>query len=205
LAPHLAQEPDRLGQRELLAREAGDEAAAANLAARLETAVDAKEIAPRRQPRRLALEHAPEDDAVAAQERACKMLDRGGLGLRRARCRRIRPRTAGEGPAAGILHGEGGAAAPERGAALLRRHEQRAEAGEAVARDEADGDELGQCLLDFGPQEAGPVDHLVEEGGAVAADEVEEAAAARAGARRIAGGGVGRERRPVRGMAARRQ
>src|SRR5438270_898234 len=67
--PHLAERPDRLRQRELLAREAGDEPPAADVAARLEAAVDAQQVAPRRQPRRLALEHPPEDDAVAPEQR----------------------------------------------------------------------------------------------------------------------------------------
>ena len=50
LAPDLAQHPDRLRQRELLARKPGDEAAAADLAARFEPAIDAQQVAPRRQP-----------------------------------------------------------------------------------------------------------------------------------------------------------
>ena len=52
--------------------EAGDEAAAADLAARLEPAVDAQQVAPRRQPVGLALEQAPEHDAVALQQRGAR-------------------------------------------------------------------------------------------------------------------------------------
>src|SRR5262245_18075135 len=46
LAPRLAQHSDRVRQGELLAREAGDEAAAADVAAALEPAVDAQQVAP---------------------------------------------------------------------------------------------------------------------------------------------------------------
>jgi hypothetical protein len=89
-APHVAHLRDRVRQRELLAGEAGDEAAAADLAARFEAAIDANEIAPLRQPRRLALEQAPADDAVAAQQDARDMLDRVGVGpgCGRASCAR---------------------------------------------------------------------------------------------------------------------
>ena len=49
-AAHLAQESDRLGERELLPRGQGEEAPAAQLAARLAAAVDRDQLAPRRQP-----------------------------------------------------------------------------------------------------------------------------------------------------------
>ena len=67
-APHFAQPLDGVGERELFARHARDEAAAANFAARLEAAVDARQLAPRRDVR-FAREQAPEDDAVAAEQR----------------------------------------------------------------------------------------------------------------------------------------
>ena len=76
LLPDLAHQADRVGQRELLAGQARDEASAANLAARLEPVIDAQQVAPRRQPRRLAFEHAPADDAVAFQQGPCDVLDR---------------------------------------------------------------------------------------------------------------------------------
>src|SRR5689334_23226786 len=76
---HLAQQRDRVGQRVLLAGDARDEAAAADLATRLEPAQHANEIAPRRQPRRLALDEAPADDAVTAQQRARDVLERRGV------------------------------------------------------------------------------------------------------------------------------
>ena len=75
VAADLAQALDRLGQRELFAAHAGDEAAAADLAARFEPAVDARQLAPRRGVR-LAREQAAEDDAVAAEEHARLHLDR---------------------------------------------------------------------------------------------------------------------------------
>src|SRR5260221_9472340 len=103
-AADLAQEADGVGQGELLAREAGDEAAAAYVAARLEPAIDAQEVAPRRQPGRLALEQTPEDDAVAAQQGMREMLDRRAFGRRE---RKLAPR---EGPTPGIGDAEGAAA-----------------------------------------------------------------------------------------------
>src|ERR1051325_436044 len=68
-AADLAQFLDRLGQRELLAGHAGDEAAAADLAARVAAAVDARQVAPRRGVG-LARGELAEDDAVAAKEDA---------------------------------------------------------------------------------------------------------------------------------------
>ena len=73
-APHLAQHRHGVGQRVLLARHAGDEAAAANLAARFETAVDARELAPRRRGG-LAGQQPPEHDPVAPQQAPRLALD----------------------------------------------------------------------------------------------------------------------------------
>jgi len=81
-ASYLAQRADRVGQRKLFAREAGDETAAADLAARFESAIAAQQVAPRRQPGRFAFEYAPEDDAVAAQQRPRDMFDRVWPGVR---------------------------------------------------------------------------------------------------------------------------
>src|SRR5258708_6061717 len=127
------------------------EAPAADVAARLERAVDAQQLAPRRQPRRLALEQPPEHDAVAAQQAARQMLDRLGLGMGP----RLLGRAARQRPAPGILHAEEGgaaAAAPPR-VALAGRHEQRAQAAEAVGIDQALRHQLGQRLLGLPAQQ----------------------------------------------------
>ena len=63
----------------------------------------------------------------------------------------------------------GATAATAARAALARRHQQRAQAGEAVGRDEAERDQLGQRLLDMRAQQAAMLDQLVEERGAVGA------------------------------------
>ena len=76
---HAAQLVERLGQRELLADEAGDEPAAADLAARLEPAQRDEQIAPRRQAR-LAREQIAEHDAVAQQQLARRRLGIDALG-----------------------------------------------------------------------------------------------------------------------------
>ena len=86
---HLAQPLDRVGQRELLARHAGHEAAAADLAARLEPAVDARQLAPRRGVR-LARQQPPEHDAVAAEQRPRLSLD-GLVAMPRRRRRATAP------------------------------------------------------------------------------------------------------------------
>ena len=105
LAAHGAQRLDRLGRRELLADEAADEAPAAQLAAHLEAAVDAQQIAPRRR-LRLARQQIAEHDAVAfdvlARQRLVARLlvsaPSARLGARRraaATSARRRPRAAG--------------------------------------------------------------------------------------------------------------
>ena len=66
LAARGAQRLDRFRQRELLADEAGDEAPAAHLTARLQSAIDAEQRPPRRH-QSLAGEKLAHDDAVAAQ------------------------------------------------------------------------------------------------------------------------------------------
>src|SRR5688500_17015420 len=78
-----AQRADGFGQGELLARQAGDEATATDLAAGFEAVIDAQQLAPRRQPAGFALEQTPADDAVTPQEGAGDVLggfrrDRGG-------------------------------------------------------------------------------------------------------------------------------
>ena len=94
-----AQRADRFGQRELFARQAGDEAPAADLAARFQPVVDAQQFAPRRQPCGFAFEQAPADHAVAAQQGARDVFDRlrvralalAGIAVRRKRRPRQRP------------------------------------------------------------------------------------------------------------------
>src|SRR6185369_852170 len=76
-----AQPSHAIRRGELLAAEAGDETAAANLAPRLQAAIDAHQVAPRGE-LRLALEHRAEDDAVALEEEAGDVLEGLGLGLR---------------------------------------------------------------------------------------------------------------------------
>ena len=80
-APHLPQVPDGFRKRKLLARKAGHEPSAADLAARLQTAIDVEKVPPGRQPVGLALEKTPEDYPVTAQERARDVLDGVGIGL----------------------------------------------------------------------------------------------------------------------------
>src|SRR5204863_6654571 len=112
LPADLAQHADRVGERVLLARKAGDKTAAADFAARFETAVDAQQVAPRRQPGGFALQQTPEHDSVAAQQSAREMLDGFGRVGRGAAA-------AGKRPAPGILHAKAGAAATR--AALVVR------------------------------------------------------------------------------------
>src|SRR5207302_2043824 len=93
LAARLAQQRDRLGRGVLLAAEAGDEAPAADLAARLEAPAAHQQVAPRRQPLGLAREQPPEHHAPAAEQRPHQVLDEllapsvigpGGRGRRRS-------------------------------------------------------------------------------------------------------------------------
>ena len=88
---HRAQLVERLGQRELLADEAGHEAPAADLAAGLEPTQRHRQLAPRRQ-RGLAHQQIAEHHAVASQE-----LARRGLGIHRvgAGLTEQRPATGG--------------------------------------------------------------------------------------------------------------
>lgn len=75
-APHLAHLLDRVRPRELLARHAGDEPPAANLAARLQPPEDGDELAPRH-PRRLARQQPAKDHAVAFEQGPRLELDDG--------------------------------------------------------------------------------------------------------------------------------
>src|SRR5204862_6600685 len=73
--PNFPQPPDGIREGELLARHPADETSAADLAARLETPVDAGELTPGSRIG-LAREQTPEDDAIAAQQRPRLNLDR---------------------------------------------------------------------------------------------------------------------------------
>src|SRR5262249_51475971 len=101
-APDFTKHADRLRHRELLTGKAGYEPAPADFAARLQPAKDAEQIAPRRQPIRLALEQAPEHDAVAPQQRARRVLDR----LRSHLCASLRRSAPGERPSTRVLDAE---------------------------------------------------------------------------------------------------
>src|SRR5262249_15057188 len=124
---------------------ARNKTAAANVTAALQSAVDAKEVAPRRKPGRFALEQPPEHDPIAVEQRAGDVLDSFGCGLRIFwvfwiflifRVFRPWPRTARQRPAAGILdsEGHGASAAPSvrSGSSLARWHEQGAQSGKTV-------------------------------------------------------------------------
>src|SRR5690606_12087018 len=102
--PDGAQQVERLRAGELLAREAGDEAAAANLAARLHAAERTGEVAPGRR-QRLPDQEVAEDDAPPRQELAGE-----GFGPRAGRRRDIGSRE--QGPAAGGMPRAGRSRAP---------------------------------------------------------------------------------------------
>ena len=78
-AADLAQPFDRVGERELLARHARHEAAAADFAARFEAAVHAGQLAPWRGVR-FAGEQPAEHDAVALEQRA-RLQFHGGVAV----------------------------------------------------------------------------------------------------------------------------
>src|SRR4051794_41814762 len=105
-AADLAHFFDGFGERELFAGDAGDEAAAADLAAGFEPAVAAGELAPRRGVR-LAGEEAAEDDSVAAEERPGLRVEVG-------------PRLREDRPAAGAAGGGNGPGGGGRGGAPAR-------------------------------------------------------------------------------------
>src|SRR2546426_7833643 len=148
VAPHRPKQSDRLGKRVLLAREAADEAAATNLATRLESTIHAQQVAPRRQ-QALARDDPAEHDAVAPQQLPRDRLHHLLLRQRRGRSH--------EGPAARRLHAERRdlPSPPEStdGTPALRRDQQRPEPRKAVRGDEPPRDELAEPLLDFRPQQ----------------------------------------------------
>ena len=181
--PRLAQQRNGLGQGELLAAQTGNEAATADLATCLEPPIHAQQLAPWRQPRRLAGEQAPADDSVAAQQGACDMFGclaiAVAVGRRQRICGRlVDRRLAGtdQRPATGVLDakqtGSAQGTAASR-ATLCRRHEQGAQAGKAVGVDQAAGDQFTERLLKLDFQQVRAMRDLVEERRTVLAQMIE--------------------------------
>ena len=136
LAAHLAQRRDRLGQRELLARETGDEAPAADLAARLQppaARAPGRATAAARPPRARAGARRPRRSGAAACARRARR--------RRARARVARACAAAAGrmqrPAPRVLDAEQRAAPPRS-----RRADARFDGGTSSARRPAKLSEL---------------------------------------------------------------
>src|SRR5262249_2505460 len=146
-APYLAQLARRTRQGELLARKAGDETAAADFPSRLEPAVDIQEIAPRRQPSGLPLQEAPEDDTVAKEQRARRVLEGGGFLLMQGRRAIIAAR---ERPPSSLFQ----PCPPPGAAAALQRREQSAQARKTVGRDAACRRQFGERLFGLRAQQA---------------------------------------------------
>src|ERR1700722_12144816 len=163
---HLSQETDRVGKRELLARETGDESAAAYLPPRLEPAVHAQEIPPRWKPTGLLRQKAPEDDAITGEQRARRIFDRR---FARRVAVVLQRRTIDQGPAAAALDVEAKhASAPLHARwrlALPRGHEQSAKATEAVGGREPQRCEFAERFLKLRPQEARGFRQLIKEQG----------------------------------------
>jgi hypothetical protein len=125
----------------LLAAEAGDKAAAADLAARLQPAIDAHQVTPWRK-LRLALQQRAEHDAVALEQRA------------RDRFHVVVPLALEERPAPGRF---------DQPPALLRGREQRAQTRKAVGGGDSGACQLGEAALYVARQQARSSDQLMEE------------------------------------------
>src|SRR5581483_7545792 len=135
-AANLAEPLDRLRQSELLAAQPRHEPAAANLAARLESAIYARKLPPRRG-RWFASDQAPAHDAVAAQVRPRERIDPlvgRAVGLSR--------RAADERPSAGDVR------ATRTAWTGRRRPHQRAQAAEPVRGDSSRADEAAERRLE---------------------------------------------------------
>ena len=143
----------------MLPGESADKPPAADLAPRLEPPIDAQDVAPRRE-QGLTLYQPPKHHAVPPQQLPGNRLGNLSFGNRWLAAR--------PGPPARGLDPERGdpatapIATPERPAAI-RRHEQGAESREAVGRNEAPRDQLGESLLHFGPQQPRRVHEIAEE------------------------------------------
>ena len=148
-------------------------------------------------PRARACARTPRRSGAAARGRHARRRRHRPCGRRRpARA----PATSGRNPPSPRRRRGGGACRP----ACARRTAPGApQAGEAVGGDEAQRHQLGQRLLELGAQQAAMLQQLVEEGGAVGGNEIDDSLRLGAGPR----AGVGRlgHRPPQRGMAARQQ
>src|SRR5262249_28219837 len=126
-APHGAERLDRLGERELLADEAADEAPTPDLTPGLERAEGTQERAPAWHSR-LAREQLADDDAVAAETLAGEA---ERIGVRRALDAGVEQRPAARGQQASAATPNGPQTA---GATFCVRLQQCAESGGAVTR-----------------------------------------------------------------------
>src|SRR5580693_3505263 len=162
----LPQQSDRVRKRELLARETGDESAAANLPPRLEPAVHAQEIPPRWKPTGLLRQKAPEDDAITGEQRARRIFDRR---FARRVAVVLQRHTIDQGPAAAALDVEAKHAPAPLHAwgrlALPRGHEESAQAAETVGGREPQRCEFAERFLKLRAQEARGFRKLIKEQG----------------------------------------
>src|SRR5690606_29329054 len=166
LLPDRPEQTHRLGQRELLPRHSRDEAATADLAARLQAPVDEDQFSPPRGTR-LTTEKTAEDDAVPSQECQRLLLDRV---VGRSRLE--------QGPPSSVRDGVGrGAAATLSGAAAEAspstfRDEQSPQPGKRVRGRHAPRDELGERRLDLRREQSASSGQLVEEGSSTIAQHL---------------------------------
>ena len=133
-AADFAQPLDCVRQRELFARHAGDEAAAANLAARLEPAVDARQVAPRQR-------RSPRAPAAGGRRRRSGAAARAPASRRRILAPRPHPASArSDRPAASRMSD-----AAERGRPLAMRCAGCRAGRQSRPTRRAGGDELAEC------------------------------------------------------------
>src|SRR5690606_14409769 len=155
---YAAQCGECVGQRELFTGDAGDEAAAADFAARFHAAQYAQNVAPRRQPVGFASEQTPENYAVATQQRERYVFERIVIWLAAGPNKRPAPR---------ILNAEHGGAVAALGItqwlALFQWQQQCANAGKAVGGDAAERDQLAERFFEFARQQSGAIDDFIEE------------------------------------------
>ena len=168
LASHGAEQSHRLCKRVLLAREPRDEAAAADLAARLEPAVGPQDVPPRRQ--RGFTRHEPPEDYAVASEQLPGDCFRDLVFRQERRPRHARPPAGGLDPARRDL---AVAAEPADRPAPVGWDQQRPQPREAVRGDERPGHELAEALLDLGPQQSRRAHEIAEERCAAPIERVE--------------------------------
>ncbi|AWK18868.1 hypothetical protein B4599_13965 [Xanthomonas oryzae pv. oryzae] len=165
LCTHTAQSGNRIGQCELLAGQPGDETPAADFATRFQPLVHAQQFAPWRQPRRFAFEQPPAHHAIATQQRARHVFEGVLMALAGFGTRQFGQRTHW-GPAAGVANAQRTGTATvtrQRRRPLGRRHQQRAQAGIAVAMRTAAHQQLAQCIFQLGGHQMRPVCNFFEE------------------------------------------